>query len=305
MGFPVTICCLVFVAQAVCAHSKNKLSFFEVLPIVMAGLILSVYICGLASHLSWGVYLFAGLSIGCLLSLLAHPKKWQLTFNRQVWMFLAISCFFYFAHWMRGLSHGDEYTHWALTVKNMFFLDRLAVDPLSVTSYKDYPPATAIVEFVVLKFSGKFSEADLFRGISLFIFSPMLIIADGLTVNRKNVDFIFLSVAACVVPAIFYYAYTETLADCSLGVYFALLFISYYRYMEEKRQIFLWQGISAAVILALVKNTGIGMVLLCCILIFCDGKERTKATTSNHGYIYIYHSLRSPLSAPLSPGQSH
>ena len=270
MGFLIFSICLAVVAKFVCYMEENRIRFWSALPVSMAMAIVIVYVFGLFHKLTWGVYLFTVLSVVCLVFLLAKKQLSPGKVDPQFAIFCCLCLFFFVSHINRGLSHGDEFSHWALTVKNMFFTDRLGCDAFSLTNYKEYPPATAIFEFFSLKLNGVYAEEDLFRGISLFIIIPILAIADAIAGRSSGKVLTFFAISGCVVPTIFYYAYTETLVDCSLGVFFAFLFVSFYQYMSTKDRFFLMQGCLAALILSMIKSSGIGLFALCAIIIFLN-----------------------------------
>lgn len=273
MGFLIFATCLAVNAKFICYMEENRIRLWSALPISMAIAIVLVYVFGLFQKLTWGVYLFTALSVVCLVFLLAKKQLSPGKAEPQLVIFACLCLFFFVAHINRGLSHGDEFSHWALTVKNMFLTDRLGCDAFSLTTYKEYPPATAIFEFYALKMSGVYMEADLFRGISLFIIIPILAIVDAIAGISRGKVLTFFVISGCVVPTIFYYAYTETLVDCSLGVFFAFVFVAYYQYMSTKNRFFLMQGCLAALILSLIKSTGVGLFALCAIIIFLNAVE--------------------------------
>ena len=151
MGFLIFSICLAVVAKFICYMEENRIRFWSALPVSMAMAIVIVYVFGLFQKLTWGVYLFIGLSVVCLVFLLAKKQLSPGKVDPQFAIFCCLCLFFFVSHINRGLSHGDEFSHWALTVKNMFFTDRLGCDAFSLTNYKEYPPAAAIFEFFSLK----------------------------------------------------------------------------------------------------------------------------------------------------------
>lgn len=284
MGFLIFATCLAVNAKFICYMEENRIRLWSALPISMAIAIVFVYVFGLFQKLTWGVYLFVGLSVVCLVFLLVRKQLSPGKAEPQFAIFACLCLFFFVAHINRGLSHGDEFSHWALTVKNMFLTDRLGCDAFSLTNYKEYPPATAIFELFALKLSGVYAEEDLFRGISLFIIIPILAIVDAIAGRSRGKVLTFFAISGCAVPTIFYYAYTETLVDCSLGVFFAFVFVAFYQYMRTKDRFFLMQGCLAALILSMIKSTGVGLLALCAITIFLNAVENKCVKA---GAIYI------------------
>lgn len=77
MGFLIFSICLAVVAKFICYMEENRIHFWSALPVSMAMAIVIVYVLGLFQKLTWGVYLFIGLSVVCLVFLLAKNSCLQ------------------------------------------------------------------------------------------------------------------------------------------------------------------------------------------------------------------------------------
>lgn len=244
-----------------------KKSWFQVLPLTLFIVIGILYFAGIFHFLMGGLYIILGIAFLSLIFLLLKRKKVIVLWNYELIAFLVIVLFFYVVHIGRGLIHGDEYTHWALTVKNMFCIDLLGSSVKSITSYKDYPPATALLEWMIMKLDGRYTEANLFRGISLLCAVIVISFTKPLIEKCQKKKYLILT-SALLFPTMFFYLYTETLVDSLLGLLMGYILYQYFQGDNDKFRIILI-GI-ATFILTITKSSGGGIAVLLIVIIVID-----------------------------------
>lgn len=268
--FIMVLCALTLSALIVKKSSLNTSgSWLKVFPVSLFGIIIFLFFAGVIHQLFWGVMFVCIFSAGVGIYLILHRKTLKDLWNWELWILLLIALFFFFAHCGRGLVHGDEYTHWALTVKNMFCTGLLGSDVTSITEYKDYPPATAVLEYMIVKLNGVYREEDLFRGISILSASLLLAMFEPIMAATEGRKRYLWVVIALLSPAIFFYPYTETLVDCLLGLLFSYI-LCQYMFMKQHSTFDYLSILMATMVLVLTKASGTGLSAIICIIIICD-----------------------------------
>ena len=116
--------------------------------------ILWLYVSALLGLLKPGAYAAAALGLAALLyHLLGRRDGWREFLEPACVFFLLYGLFF--ALFNRELipSGYDNYTHWAVIVKEMYLTDALP-RPGTMVTFTNYPPAAALYEYYLLQFLG-------------------------------------------------------------------------------------------------------------------------------------------------------
>lgn len=271
MGYLFTVVILVCISGAL-VLLLNK-SWFQVIPLTIFLCIFILYFGGIFHLLRYGLYTMLILAVISIVFIFTRRKEIKRLWNYELKTFLIIAIAIFLVHVNRGLGHRDEYSHWALTVKNMFYTNLLGNSLQSITCFKEYPPATAVIEWMMMRLDGKYSEANLFRGISLIHVSIMLASFRSLIdqcKKRKNAAVI----GALLFPTMFFYLYTETIVDATLGLLFGYLLYHYFEKNEYKYRL-LAIGLGTFV-LVLTKASGTGIVALFILIMIADGLSKNR-----------------------------
>lgn len=258
---------------------KKEASWIESFCISVFTSMFILVIFGVIDKLLLGVYCYIFLCIigGILVAWKYRKEITESDFRNSQLLFLFIICaIIYIIQIGRGLGgFFDHYSHWALTVKNMFCTNQLSVHPWSVTEYKEYPPAVAVFQYLINVLGNAYSEENCFRGMNIIIVSIMLaIISPFIGTDRKNNTLVIVS--AILFPTIFNYAYTELIVDCLLGLLFAYILINYYRYVGiygknvMRSRIYLLNIALGTFVIVMTKSSGVGLVALGVIIAVFD-----------------------------------
>ena len=202
-------------------------------------------------------------------------KQYILTPGLAIWGILFVSV--YFICDARIFYSFDEFSHWGLVVKNMFFFNRFGNYNEATTLFKGYPPGTALWQYFVSKLLCKsFSENHVYQANDWLIISMQVFFLKGFS-NKMKKEAAFSIVLMMLIPSFFGIYLTTLYVDAILGIMFAFILIA--GFLEEKYDAFFYITITlATTVLCLTKAVGI-FLALCSLLII-----------ASHRYFQLKHS---------------
>ena len=150
------ICALLLSAGCVFAAARFELRYEEALPISLTALMLLLFLFGAAGLLEAGVWAI------CLLALLLYAASFRLAagklkalagkvFTPAALLFLLTLAGLFYINYGREVRRIDEMTHWADTVKAMYYTGLLPSAGAAATSFPAYPPGMALPEYLFLR----------------------------------------------------------------------------------------------------------------------------------------------------------
>lgn len=161
------------------------------------------------------------------------------------------------------LIHYDNFSHWALIVKEMFLMDGLP-DRTTVIYFKNYPPGTAIFIYYVLKIVGVAESYSLMA--QGFLIAACLTVLFIFTSWKKPLQFILTLITVFSLITINSESLFNLLVDIILGmVAFTTAIISYYYRNDWKKIVLINTPI--LLFLVLIKDSGKLFLLLNVFLI--------------------------------------
>lgn len=201
----------------------------------------------------------------CIYKIIRNKEKIEINKN----CFILIGLIIWSIWRLKGviLIHYDNFSHWALIVKDMIITNRLPNFQSTVIAFNSYPPGTACFIYFVCKYLGN-SESIMLFAQSLLILSSLYTLFSLCNKNSKiNYIIVFGIIAYILISNIFI---TDLLVDTVLPVMgiSGLLIILYYKNDSKKG---LLCSIPILTLLMLVKNSGMFFVvidLLIWIIIF-------------------------------------
>ena len=233
-GYIIPFVYIFSISGALALGTKKK--FNEVLPLTIMGSALLMYTVGLVDF-RIGYIICMALMISSMLYVLVFAirnKKNNILFTSYgyesiVFVFLfAVIIVWNFSRMV--VYGGDEYSHWAFMVKEMFRLDTFYVMPESnLGAHRDYPPLISLIQLLWCKAAGEFKEEYCYIALQvtsfamLFPFLPQ--IKKGWQ-KWKCLAFIGLQaiilLVLCAVVQVAEAGFYKTLyTDCLVGVLFA------------------------------------------------------------------------------------
>lgn len=246
--------------------------------VVGTSLIISVffmYICGLLEQLILGirvVYILSGLAL--LVAVYVYIKK-KMTIRDLIspgmfiWGALLVLVFLNCSGlW---LARSDEYTHWGLAVKDMFYYDSFGKHIDTTLIAIRYMPFSTLYEYLIVYLNGLFNEELLYVGFQICLLSLLIVVSGLVKNNRKNV---LPTLAVMIfVPIIFFYDVSSCLyVDPLLAILIAYILICYY---DEEITLFNCIRIGCGLFaLVITKDIGVAIAGLLCLIMLADGVVR-------------------------------
>ena len=166
-----------------------------------------------------------------------------------------------FARW-------DEFSHWGLAVKDMFYSNSYAKHFDSAVMLKYYPPVATLIEYFFCYTNRLFSESVVYFGFQIFSLN-LLITGLGICKNRK-LPIVFLALISLLfLPIIFFNdVYNCIYVDPMLAFGIAYVLLCYYTSkMDRFNFLRIFGGLF---VLTLIKDTGVVLAGLLTLVMIGD-----------------------------------
>lgn len=253
----------------------TRRSFERMLPLTFFCTVLVLYLFGVFGALPYGVWALLGLAVASLLLALYRGLRRQVSLLSLLCtpgclVFYVLFFFFWYSNNGYRIMEWDDFTHWALVVKNMFYFNDLGLSSAATTLFKEYPPATSLLQYFVLKLHGGYHEGAM-NGIYIaYYFALLLPMFDRVTWKRKSS--IPLMALVCVLLPLAYSseAYRAFYADPLLGLQFAFILFTFFADEKRGHSGVTWISIGlACAVMTLTKGSGIGLACIALLILFC------------------------------------
>lgn len=282
---------IVFAITVLCAFALSyltKKSVGRTAAITNLSLIFLLYTCGLFKRLDVAMYLFFALTAAlCIWTAVKAGKNkdgkgiLQTLKHPFLAFYVVIGILFGVALLDKSAYDWDEFTHWALVVKNMHVYNNFGNLGDTTTMFNRYVPATGVFLYAFQFFNKTFVDGNLSAAMDLLIVSLLLPIPDmfGKRVNLSMVLSFTVSVALVVVQR--YSVFYNILVDGILGVMAAYIYIVY---LSDRGKANVWTLIEISLgVFAITATKSSGLPLACFALAFIlldmslRGRENVKA----------------------------
>uniref|UniRef100_S0DGI6 Glycosyltransferase RgtA/B/C/D-like domain-containing protein n=1 Tax=termite gut metagenome TaxID=433724 RepID=S0DGI6_9ZZZZ len=277
---PYLIVMLLLVPPALSLAVHLKKSFAETISLAVLGLIAAGYVFALFGL----VWLVPWLLVAAVLAACAH-LVWTLMIRRSVKItalfsfglvaFLALAGVLWWLCRGRMLTFWDDFSHWGLAVKNMFYLDDLYAVAGSSATYKDYPPAGPLLQYIILK-AGRFGYRE---DVALFVHAllPLSLMVWPLHKfgwKRTATAAVCILAVFLFVPGVNSGAYTRLLVDALMGVLLGYILLA--QFLSDSPAAALPYTILGCFVLAITKQAGVGLALMAAIVLLLDGLRKAR-----------------------------
>ena len=150
------ICALLLSSGCVFAAARFGLRYEEALPISLTAIMLLLFLFGAAGLLEAGIWAVCVLALGLYAASfkLAAGKLRMLSskvFTPAGLLFLLTLAGLFYINYGRQVRRIDEMTHWADTVKAMYYTGLLPSAKAAATALPSYPPGMALPEYLFLR----------------------------------------------------------------------------------------------------------------------------------------------------------
>lgn len=243
----------------------------ETVGLSLIAAIFIVYVAGLTQHLLQGVYLVYLLSAICLgISIYLYNRKHMtikdlfspgIVVYGLLFLLILINCN---DAW---LARWDEYAHWGLAVKDMFYYDSFAKHYNTTVMLPRYLPYSTLVEYFFVFANGLFSQELLYVAYQTAMLSVLILICKPACGRRK---YLMPTVSIIVfVPIIFFIdVYNSIYTDSLLAVLMAYILICYF---SEKMSCFnMLRIIGGLFALTMTKDAGVVISGLLVLIMLAD-----------------------------------
>ena len=257
---------------------KLRIKTEQAIPIAVIGLIVLVYLIGIAGNLLIGIYvillLFILSTIYVIYYFIKNEEKRKEIFKQQitpgVLIYGCLYILFIILNKNRIFNDYDEFNHWALIIKDMYLNDNFAFKREAITAFNEYPPFTAVFEYIILKFSSSYSEDIIIIANNILAISLMMPIFKKVNWNKSIKWVSVILPIMLLIPLIIYSNfYFNILVDGLIGIFIA--YILYQWFTNESNK--LYRNISTGlgmIGISLIKSSGIGIAIVLTIIIIID-----------------------------------
>lgn len=286
--FIIVLLSLVLPSAAVVAITKRR--FEEVLPLVIFSIVFSLYLFGCFDLLRSGFYIITAVMLALFVNAYFQIKRDVILFTHNLFspglLIYVLCCFLIFllVNNYSFVAH-DTFSHWGLAAKNTFILNTFPIGSDANTAFQDYPPATYLFQYWLLRVVGSYSESLVTYSMSLWGFA--LLIPLFKEVRWGDYKLILLAtIFSLVFPLILlwgnsqtftYTFYTILSVDFLMGLLFGYIVFLIISLRDCKPSFELFTLALALIALVLIKKVGVVLAIIAVVLgladIFVTGKR--------------------------------
>lgn len=219
-----------------------------------------VFFSGLAGQLYIGSMIIMILG---LLAFVAMALLWlrqgaalRISFSLSQLCFLAGSIIFLLVLFQNKLTHYDNFSHWAIVLKQMLSTDAFPTPDSNLIDFKNYPLGISSFLYYVCRFAGH-SQSMMLLAQGLLIFSCFYAMFGVISEKRRFLLFAFLGLGLSTLS---FFNITirinNLLVDFLLPIYALAIFAIVYRYRDDMKRACI-VVLPLAGLLTIIKSTGI------------------------------------------------
>lgn len=232
----------------------------EFVPVfVFSSLACGVYFAGLAGCLYPGavVLLAGGVLLAGIYACRVFLRKYEIHLEITLFniLFVISSLFFFYLLYKSRLIHYDNFSHWAVVLKQMLSTDAFPDASSALIDFKNYPLGTSSFIYFICRFAGH-SEAIMLIAQGLLIFSCFYAMFGIITEKKRFLLYAFLA-AGCSALSVFNITIriSNLLVDFLLPIFTLVIFATVSRYEKQLiKACFMITPVAG--LLMIVKSTG-------------------------------------------------
>ncbi|WP_340015088.1 hypothetical protein [Paenibacillus sp. FSL K6-1318] len=234
---------------------------WEFIPVfVFSSIACLVFLSGLAGQLFTGslVILIAGLLLygGRLFLRLRQGASLRMSFSIFQFSFLAGTFVFLLVLFQNQLTHYDNFSHWAIVLKQMLSTDAFPTPDSSLIDFKNYPLGTSSFIYYVCRFMGH-SQSVMLLAQGLLIFSCFYAMFGIVSEKKRFLLYAFLGLGLSTLSFFnLTIRITNLLVDFLLPIYALAILAVIYQYRNEIKKACI-VVLPLAGLLTIIKSTGV------------------------------------------------
>lgn len=280
------LCIATLVVLSIFISMHTKLRIELTIPFAMCYIILFYYTFAICGIMGTSVFLLLLCSLALYTITLWRKKlisadKLHLIITPGFAVFLFFAIFMWWFNKDMVPTQWDEFSHWALTVKDIYCNDRLGTVAGAVTHYKSYPPAMALWQYFFLHLHDTYHDGLLYYAYNMFLVCLMLPLTQN--IRWKNC---YLALAA--IPVIFLSPYLffapfdsipwgNLYMERALTFAFAYILFIYFTAPAINSRLTAIQVAMGIAVLTLLKSTGSYLGGIALLVMFADAMILNKS----------------------------
>ncbi|WP_145324941.1 hypothetical protein [Paenibacillus xylanexedens] len=234
---------------------------WEFIPVfVCSSVACLIFLSGLAGQLFTGslVILIVGVLLygGMLLLGLRRGTSFRLSFSLFQFSFLAGTFVFLLVLFQNQLTHYDNFSHWAIVLKQMLSTDAFPTPDSSLIDFKNYPLGTSSFIYYVCRFMGH-SQSVMLLAQGLLIFSCFYAMFGIVSEKKRFLLYAFLGLGLSTLSFFnLTIRITNLLVDFLLPIYALAILAVVYQYRNEIKKACI-VVLPLAGLLTIIKSIGV------------------------------------------------
>lgn len=235
-------------------------------PLATVVIIDIIYIFSLINLMMIGCIILYILGIIILIFYICKLKKdfFSEIFQFNILFSLILLAFFSILIRNLHMLHFDNFSHWAVIVKQLISLNSLPDASNVLTSYFEYPPGSAYFIYFFCFFTNSSESFQIIAQLILsIIFSIPLL---GLFKRKKIINYIFWT-CYVIFTLVIDVSVADLLVDSLVGITASMCYCFFYQYRNNLRKC-LWLFVPLNLFLLLVKNIAIFFYIINVICLF-------------------------------------
>ncbi|MEC0109488.1 hypothetical protein P4H27_21200 [Paenibacillus taichungensis] len=234
---------------------------WEFIPVfVFSSIACIVFLSGLAGQLYIGslVLLFVGLLLygGMVFLGMRRGASFRISFSLFQFSFLAGTFIFLLVLFQNQLTHYDNFSHWAIVLKQMLSTDTFPTPDSNLIDFKNYPLGTSSFIYYVCRFMGH-SQSVMLLAQGLLIFSCFYAMFGIVSEKKRFLLYAFLGLGLSTLSFFnLTIRISNLLVDFLLPIYALAILAVIYQYRHDiKRACIIMLPLAG--VLTVIKSTGI------------------------------------------------
>ncbi len=253
---------------SVLAVSFKNIKSSEASIISLSAVIIILYVFSIFGLLNFGVYFVLGLGLAAYpITLILNRKNLKAFFKELlepgfvVFIFFAIMLYFICKPIVTGAW--DEYSHWALVVRNMLFTGALP-KPEGAVLYITYPPASTLFQYAFMKIAGG-PEGMMYYAQAILIAASVSALLKGTSLKKTLVLVMAFVLPVLVIIKFSVHNIFNIFPDSLMAIMAAAAFVIYYK--SERKLIDIYKILPILFALCLVRPNAVQFAVFVMLMI--------------------------------------